>query len=65
MLLFPVVYKVCRDYDRQRRLGIDPVFDPKALNIKGADFWHPDPVPAPTAALAGDAATRTGPEYEK
>lgn len=40
VLLTPLVYKVYRDYERQRRLGLDPVFDPKALGIKGADFWE-------------------------
>ncbi|EPB7045417.1 TPA: alanine/glycine:cation symporter family protein [Pseudomonas aeruginosa] len=31
---------VClRDYDRQRKLGIDPVFNPVALGIKNADYW--------------------------
>ena len=38
-LLSPLVHKVYRDYERQRRAGQDPVFDPKALGIKGADFW--------------------------
>ena len=28
-----------RDYERQRKLGLDPVFDPQALGIKNADFW--------------------------
>ena len=27
------------DYERQRKLGLDPVFDPIALGIKNADFW--------------------------
>lgn len=27
------------DYERQRKLGVDPVFDPQALGIKNADFW--------------------------
>jgi AGCS family alanine or glycine:cation symporter len=40
ILLTPLVYKVYRDYERQRRLGLDPVFDPAALGIKGADFWE-------------------------
>ncbi|KWR70090.1 sodium:alanine symporter [Arthrobacter sp. W1] len=40
LLLFPVIVKVCRDYDRQRKLGLDPVFDPKALGIRGATFWE-------------------------
>ncbi|MGW4391830.1 alanine/glycine:cation symporter family protein [Streptomyces sp. NPDC004685] len=40
LLLTPVVRKVIRDYDRQRRDGLDPHFDPEALGIRGADYWH-------------------------
>lgn len=40
VLLFPMVRKIYKDYERQRKLGIDPVFDPKALGIEGADFWE-------------------------
>lgn len=40
LLLSPVIVKVCRDYDRQRKMGIDPVFDPKAIGIRGAVFWE-------------------------
>jgi AGCS family alanine or glycine:cation symporter len=29
-----------RDYERQAKAGIDPTFDPIALNIKGAAFWE-------------------------
>ncbi|MGN1386598.1 MAG: alanine/glycine:cation symporter family protein [Bacillus sp. (in: firmicutes)] len=29
-----------KDYERQRKQGLDPVFDPKALGIKNADFWE-------------------------
>ncbi|QUH04051.1 alanine:cation symporter family protein [Saccharopolyspora erythraea] len=43
-LLFPMVSKIWRDYERQRKQGLDPVFDPKALNIRGADFWERDEV---------------------
>ena len=28
------------DYERQKKHGQEPVFDPKALNIKNADFWE-------------------------
>jgi AGCS family alanine or glycine:cation symporter len=28
-----------RDYERQKKQGLDPVFDPEALGIKNADFW--------------------------
>ena len=29
-----------RDYERQKKLGVDPVFDPDALGIRNADFWR-------------------------
>lgn len=29
-----------RDYERQAKAGIDPTFDPIALNIRGATFWE-------------------------
>lgn len=29
-----------KDYERQKKLGIDPVFHPKSLGIKNADFWE-------------------------
>ncbi|KAA5835193.1 alanine:cation symporter family protein [Saccharopolyspora hirsuta] len=45
-LLFPLVSKIWRDFERQRKQGLDPVFDPKALNIRGADFWERDEIPA-------------------
>ncbi|MDG2525772.1 alanine/glycine:cation symporter family protein [Stenotrophomonas sp. HITSZ_GD] len=28
-----------RDYERQKKLGLDPVFDPDAVGIRNADFW--------------------------
>jgi AGCS family alanine or glycine:cation symporter len=32
-----------RDYERQKKLGLDPVFDPEALGIRNADFWKKKP----------------------
>ena len=28
-----------RDYERQKKLGLDPVFDPDVAGIRNADFW--------------------------
>ena len=39
LCLAPVVRKVTRDYDSQRKSGLDPDFDPVRLGISGADFW--------------------------
>lgn len=35
----PVV-RALKDYDRQRKLGIDPVFDPREAGIENAKFWE-------------------------
>ena len=29
-----------KDYEQQKKEGKDPVFDPKKLGIKNADFWE-------------------------
>ncbi|WP_394213819.1 alanine/glycine:cation symporter family protein [Brachybacterium vulturis] len=39
LALSPVVYTVIKDYDRQRKQGLDPSFDPAGLGISDADFW--------------------------
>lgn len=39
LALSPVVYKVMRDFDRQRRAGQDPVFEPERLGIRNATWW--------------------------
>ena len=60
LMLSPLVRKVIKDYDRQRKLGLDPVFDPRPLGITGADFWEPAthaPVASTeTSGTAGDEA---------
>jgi len=32
--------KALKDYEKQKKAGKDPVFDPVALDIKDADFWE-------------------------
>lgn len=32
--------KVLNDYERQKKAGKDPVFDPVKVGIEGADFWE-------------------------
>lgn len=53
-LLFLVkpVLAALRDYDRQRGLGLDPVFEPGAAGVSGADYWEGDRSPAAKAARA-------------
>lgn len=29
-----------RDYEAQKKLGVDPVFVPERCGIKGAELWH-------------------------
>ncbi|MFR9753197.1 alanine/glycine:cation symporter family protein [Nocardia sp. 004] len=33
-------YKALRDYERQKKSGLDPVFDPLAVGVVGATFWE-------------------------
>ena len=37
-----------KDYERQKKDGLDPVFDPVKLGIKNADFWEKDYKQQPT-----------------
>lgn len=32
-----------RDFERQKKAGVDPTFDPDALGIRNADFWRRGP----------------------
>ena len=40
LLLSPKAFKALRSYERQKKEGKDPVFDPKEIGAKGADFWE-------------------------
>ena len=44
VLLFPLVYRVYRDYEQQKKRGLDPTFDPTSLGIEGAEFWESNTV---------------------
>ncbi|WCH47395.1 alanine/glycine:cation symporter family protein [Lysinibacillus sp. OF-1] len=39
VLLTKPAIQVLRDYDRQKKAGLDPIFDPREVGIKNADFW--------------------------
>ncbi len=54
-LLLPVALRALRDYERQRKEGLDPVFDPAGAGIKGASFWESGDAPT---RVARDRATR-------
>jgi len=40
IILQQPAYKALRDYEKQKKLGLDPMFDPTALDIKNATFWE-------------------------
>ncbi|MDN6437958.1 MAG: alanine:cation symporter family protein [Corynebacterium nuruki] len=40
VLLTPVVRKIVRDYDAQRKAGVDPVFIPEKVGISDAVWWE-------------------------
>ncbi len=40
ILLQKPALRALKDYEKQKKRGEDPVFDPVALGIKNADFWE-------------------------
>ncbi|KUI12352.1 sodium:alanine symporter [Mycobacterium lehmannii] len=40
LILQQPAYRALWDYEEQKRAGLDPVFDPHALDIVGATFWE-------------------------
>ena len=40
LLLSPKAFKALRSYERQKKDGKDPVFDPKEIGVEGAEFWE-------------------------
>ncbi|MCK0176880.1 sodium:alanine symporter family protein [Mycolicibacterium sp. F2034L] len=57
IILQQPAYKCLRDYERQKKSGLDPAFDPIALGIKGATFWETyDPATGKDRVPAGGAA---------
>lgn len=46
IILQQPAYRARWDYEKQKKAGLDPVFDPRALEITGARFWENyDPLP--------------------
>ena len=39
LLLSPILLKCLKDYDEQKKRGLDPVFSAKKLGIKNAECW--------------------------
>jgi AGCS family alanine or glycine:cation symporter len=46
-----------QDYERQKKAGLDPQFDPDALGIRNAEFWKQRNRTTPAPAPHGGAAT--------
>ena len=40
IILQKPAYQALWDYEKQKKAGLDPVFDPRALDIVGATFWE-------------------------
>ncbi|MFJ5699013.1 alanine:cation symporter family protein [Arthrobacter sp. NPDC093139] len=40
LILQKPAFKALKDFERQQKLGVDPVFDPRPLGITGATFWE-------------------------
>jgi alanine or glycine:cation symporter, AGCS family len=40
LLLTKPALAILRDYEQQKKAGIDPVFVPSKLGIKNAEFWE-------------------------
>ena len=40
LLLSRKAFKALRSYERQKKEGKDPVFDPKEIGVDGAEFWE-------------------------
>ena len=40
LLLSPKAIRSLKDYERQKKQGLEPLFDPKNLHIEGADYWE-------------------------
>ena len=40
LILSPKALRTLRDYERQKKQGVDPVFNPEKLGIKNLEYWH-------------------------
>ena len=40
LLLSPKALRALKDYERQKKQGLEPKFDPQSLKIQHADFWE-------------------------
>lgn len=54
-----------RDYERQKKLGLDPVFDPLSLGIRNAGFWEERVAADAARGPAAVVATTPAPSLAK
>ena len=40
LLMAPQAMRILKDYERQKKLGLDPVFEPKDAGIENAELWE-------------------------
>ena len=40
LVLSPKALRALKDYETQKKLGVEPRFDAQMLNIKNAEFWE-------------------------
>ena len=40
IILAPKLLKYLEIYDKQRKMGLDPVFEPSKLGIENAEIWE-------------------------
>jgi len=40
LLLSRQAFKALKSYERQKKEGKEPVFDPKEIGAKGTEFWE-------------------------
>ena len=40
LALSPKVIKILKDYERQKKMGVDPIFEPADLGLENAELWE-------------------------
>lgn len=56
VLMTGTALKVLKDYEEQKKAGLNPVFNPDKLGISGADTWNEDYTKAHTDNVKGKVA---------
>lgn len=59
LLLTKPTLKILKDYELQKKQGLDPVFDPVKVGIKGADFWENEYKYPGTQQIKGNTTSGT------